>query len=55
MAKVDHCLMMFRVTTRFENDAPKITLVESGTIAIGASVDENGDKGESRCHRCDYG
>ena len=34
------------VTTRFENTLPEITLVKSGTIAIGASVDENGDKGE---------
>ena len=36
----------FTVTTRASNAAPKITLVESGTIAIGASIDENGDKGE---------
>ena len=36
----------FDVTTRAKNAAPKITLVESGTIAIGASIDENGDKGE---------
>ncbi|MCE2407742.1 MAG: hypothetical protein J4G19_09635, partial [Pseudomonadales bacterium] len=30
----------FVVTTRASNDAPKITLVESGTIAVGASVFE---------------
>ena len=33
------------VTTRFENELPTIDLVEDGTIAIGASVNENGDKG----------
>ncbi|MCY4093565.1 MAG: hypothetical protein OXG05_00405 [Gammaproteobacteria bacterium] len=36
----------FTVTTRASNDAPEITLVKSGTIAIGASVNENGAKGE---------
>ena len=36
----------FTVTTRAKNAAPKIALVESGTIAIGASIDENGEKGE---------
>ena len=36
----------FVVTTRFENELPVIDLVDDGTIAIGASVDENGDAGE---------
>ena len=36
----------FIVTTRHSNDAPKITILGSGTVAIGANVDENGDKGE---------
>ena len=36
----------FEVTTRFKNTLPTIDLVEDGTIAIGASVNENGDKGE---------
>ena len=35
------------VTTRFENKLPTIDLVEDGTIAIGASVNENGAKGEN--------
>ena len=36
----------FVVTTRHSNDAPVITLVKDGTIAIGATVNENGKKGE---------
>lgn len=36
----------FKVTTRFENELPTIDLVGDGTIAIGASVNENGDVGE---------
>lgn len=36
----------FDVTTRHSNDAPKITLVESGTIAVGASVFEADSAGE---------
>ena len=36
----------FMVTTRFTNKLPTIDLVEDGTIAIGASVDENGAVGE---------
>ena len=36
----------FKVTTRHSNDAPKITLVESGTIAVGASVFEADSAGK---------
>ena len=37
--------LSFDVTSRFKNDAPKITLVEGGTIAIGASVFEKDSAG----------
>ena len=36
----------FDVTSRHSNDPPKITLVESGTIAIGAMIDEADSAGE---------
>ena len=38
--------MEFDVTSRDKNDAPKITLVEGGTIAIGASVFEADSAGK---------
>ena len=37
----------FDVTTRFENELPKITHVVNNVRAIGASIDENGDVGEA--------
>lgn len=44
----------FTVTTRFTNTLPEITLVKNGTIAIGASVNEQGSKGKTVVAKIDF-